>query len=237
MKKSQKWLGIAALFVGLSVWQFSIEKKVKRESSDNPAETSALINPNQLLPKATPNAGASVQERKPTTSNQTHLQDMTQTLFQFTRPESQLRDLVDYLERNRQEPIIVRNSNPDTGEMVTVRTKSPLPGTRYFHAQYMTDENNKGFVQHMSFEYQPGPTAMNDAIAAVQNAFPNLAAPQSHKEDFIRWNLDEDYIVWIKRMGPKDLENDPFNAYTSEDVGTVRVAIELEIHEPGQHTH
>ena len=37
--------------------------------------------------------------------------------------------------------------------------------------------------------------------------------------------------VYVKRMSLEDLKDHPFNAYTSQDVGTVRVVHEQEIHE------
>lgn len=173
-----------------------------------------------------------------TSSKKDNLKDMAQTLSQYTRPETRLRDLVEYLQRTHQEPIVVTQSNPATGEMAIVRTKSPLPGTRYFHAQYMTNENQQSFVQHMSFEYEPGATSMEDARTAIQNAFPSLGSPKEQKDGYYRWDLNETYIVWIKKMGPEDLQDDPFNAYTPEDVGTVRVAIEVEIHgDDDEHSH
>ncbi|NJL71061.1 MAG: hypothetical protein HC888_05310 [Candidatus Competibacteraceae bacterium] len=42
--------------------------------------------------------------------------------------------------------------------------------------------------------------------------------------------MHPNYIVWVKKMAKDDLQDDPFNSYTSADSGTVRVAVELEIH-------
>ncbi|MGZ5279548.1 MAG: hypothetical protein ACXWC9_06380 [Pseudobdellovibrionaceae bacterium] len=165
------------------------------------------------------------------------LEDMSRTLFQFTRPESRLSDLVQYLESSQQQPLVTQNSNPDTGDMVIVRTGNPLVGTRYFHAQYFADENQKGFVQHMSFEFKPGASAMNDAIDAVHKAFPDLPAPKSQNKDFVQWDIPGGYILWVKKMGNEDMQDDPFNAYSEEDIGTVRVAMELEIHGDQDHRH
>jgi hypothetical protein len=164
------------------------------------------------------------------------LEDMSRTLFQFTQPESRLSDLVQYLESSQQQPIVAQNSNPDTGDMVIVRTRNPLPGTRYFHAQYFADENQKGFVQHMSFEFKPGASAMTDAVDAVHKAFPDLPAPKTQNKDFIQWDIPGGYILWVKKMGTDDMQDDPFNAYTEDDIGTVRVAMELEIHGNDDHT-
>ncbi len=157
------------------------------------------------------------------------LLEMAATLARFTQPNITLKDLVDYLESNRQEPLTTRNSNPYTGEMAIVRTQSPLPGTRYFHAQYFNGEDGEAFVQHMSFEYKPGPSAMADAVAAVQRAF-SLGSPEAEHEGYVQWALKNGYIIWVKKMAPEDLKDDPFNAYTAEDAGTIRVAIEAEVH-------
>ncbi|MBC7464419.1 MAG: hypothetical protein H7256_00365 [Bdellovibrio sp.] len=160
----------------------------------------------------------------------TSLSDMTQTLYQYTQADARLQDLLRFLESTGQKPTVVNNSNADTGEMAIVRTGSPLPGTRYFHAQYFSDENKKSFVQHMSFELKSGGESMASAVAAVESNFKNLPAPATKTPDFMQWNLPNGQIVWIKKLAANDLKDNPFNAYTSDDVGTVRVAVELEIH-------
>ena len=165
------------------------------------------------------------------------LHSMAKTLAEFSKPEAHIKDLVQSLQFQEQEPVVTRNQNPDTGEMLIVRTQKPLDGTRYFHAQYFSDESGKGFVQHMSFEFQPGPDAMKQATLAVEKSFPDLGIPQTQTNDFVSWNLDENHILWIKQLNARDLEEDPFNAYSPEDVGTVRVAVELEIHGGSEHHH
>lgn len=158
------------------------------------------------------------------------LNNMTDTLYKFTRPGQSLKNLVDFLESSNQEPVTTHNANDVTGQMAIVRTKSPLKGTRYFHAQYFSDaEHGDGFVQHMSFEVQPGPTAMNDTVAALKNTF-GLKQPETSREGYSLWKLEDGRILWVKKMDLEDLKDDPFNAYSSADVGTVRVAIEAEIH-------
>jgi hypothetical protein len=155
------------------------------------------------------------------------LQGMARILYTFTRPDSRLKDLVSVL--HDQDPVVAHDANPYTGEMAIVRTRRPLPGTRYFHAQFFSDEKSDSFVQHMSFEYKPGPEAMSDAVMAVQDAF-HLGAPETERDGYVRWNLDEGRILWVKRLEMDELREDPFNAYTPADVGTIRVAIEAEIH-------
>lgn len=240
MRRTQKFLLAVFLLAVIGTAYYPREKNLASQFNEtsSQAETSATLTRQPTNEQAAAPAAKASEESPISSPQKKNLEDMAQTLFQFTQPGVQVRDLFDYLEQSRQEPFIVRDENPDTGEMAIVRTKIPLPGTRYFHAQFMSDENKQGFVQHMSFEYRPGPTAMRDAVAAVEKMFPQLPAPQVRKDDFVRWNIDRNYIVWVKKMGAEDLQDDPFNAYSAEDVGTVRVAIEQEIHgADDQHSH
>ena len=172
-------------------------------------------------------------KREPTaalTSEAQSLETMGRTLGQVTQTSFTLKRLLEDLQKTGQQPLVAHDANPDTGEMLIVRTKSPLPGTRYFHAQYFTGDDGERFVQHMSFEYKPGPDAMAEAIAAVKNHFPNLSQPMVEREDYVKWTLDRDYIVWVKKMTMDELKHDPFNSYSTADNGTIRIAVELEVH-------
>lgn len=144
---------------------------------------------------------------------------------------SGLKDLLNSLKKSGQEPFVVRDRNPDSGEMLIVRTKSPLDGTRYFHAQYFTDASGEAFIQHASFEFKPGEQAMQTAIRAVERNFSNLSRPVVQREGYVKWKLGDDYIVWVKKMDLNDLKEDPFNSYSLADEGTIRVAVEQEIHD------
>lgn len=237
MQNKHQLIVTTVAVLGLGYWiHISSQSPARRQPQSQPQQESA---PPNSQPQASTSAAGKPTLPSPTSAatqpqkDLESLEDMSRTLFQFTRPESRLVDLVQYLESSRQQPQVTHDSNPDTGEMVIVRTRSPLPGTRYFHAQYFSDENNKSFVQHMSFEFKPGPTAMNDALNAVENAFPNLPDPKVRKGDFIQWEVPGGYVLWIQKMKSQDLQDDPFNAYTEKDVGTIRVAMELEIH--GEH--
>lgn len=158
------------------------------------------------------------------------LESMGKTLGQVTESSFTLKRLLNELQKTGQQPLVARDANPDTGEMMIVRTKSPLPGTRYFHAQYFTGEDGERFVQHMSFEYKPGLHSMEEAVAAVQRSFPQLSQPVVQREDYVKWTLDHNYILWVKRMSLDELKHDPFNSYSIADAGTIRVAVELEVH-------
>ncbi|WP_413291468.1 hypothetical protein [Bdellovibrio sp. HCB337] len=157
------------------------------------------------------------------------VKEMTHVLAAYAGSDNKLEDLIENLKKTNQEPYMVRDTNKYTGEMIIVRTKSPLPGTRYFHAQYFQDEDKSRFPQHMSFEFRPHAEAMDQAIAAVRESFPNLGNPEQQATDFIQWDLGNGHVLWIKRLGYEDIEENPFNAYTEADLGSIRVAVELKL--------
>lgn len=155
------------------------------------------------------------------------LKQMTLTLASFTVQEKPFDELIASLKKDQQEPVQIRDKNPYTGEMIIVRTKSPPPGTRYFHAQYFIDEHQRPFAQHMSFEFRPSPEAMEQAIEMIREAFPDIGIPTEESRNFIQWDLPHGYVVWVKRLDQQDISNNPFNAYTPGDIGSIRIAIEL----------
>lgn len=178
-----------------------------------------------------------VDESKSTVNAKASLSKMSYFLLDAARGNKNFERIVSDLKKSGQNPTVTRDSNPASGDMFIIRTQSPLPGTRYFHAQYFTDENNKTFVQHMSFEFQPGPTSMSDAVQTAIRNFA-LGEPSDRKADFVQWDLDEDYVLWIKQKAAKDLKDDPFKAYDPKtDVGTIQMTVELKIHDDGDKSH
>ncbi len=164
-----------------------------------------------------------------TESEQASLSRLSELLAEYSKPAVRLKDLVQQLDKDGQAPLVTHDSNEATGEMAIVRTQSPLPGTRYFHAQFFNDGDYNSFAQHISFEYRPSPSALKEAIASIRRTF-SLGEPEVSREDYAKWKLDDGHIIWVKKMAHEDLKDDPFNAYTEADIGTVRVAVEAEIH-------
>jgi hypothetical protein len=58
----------------------------------------------------------------------------------------------------------------------------------------------------------------------------SLSTPSTSRDGYALWKLSDGRILWVKRMDMDDLKDDPFNAYSADDVGTIRVAVESEIH-------
>ncbi|MCR9205610.1 MAG: hypothetical protein NXH75_13585, partial [Halobacteriovoraceae bacterium] len=89
------------------------------------------------------------------------------------------------------------------------------------------------FLQHYSIDYRPGPDAFDRTKEMVQSLYNVKDGKPSKDGTFISYKLSDGYILWVKKMGKEDLKDDPFNAYEEGDVGTIRMAIEMEIHEEG----
>ncbi len=230
MKKSALVLTVSiAVLLVLGVYFFHLAKPVAEGTPTTPVpQVSHKEDPSR------PSKPLTVEESQ---KAKTSLKQMTRMLLNYTMNEQKLDELMATLKQDQQEPFQVTDKNPDTGEMIIVRTKSPPPGTRYFHAQYFADENHQYFAQHMSFEFRPSPEAMEQAIQMVQETFPALGAPMEESRDFIQWPLPNGYVVWVKRLDQEDLSNNPFNAYTQGDIGSIRVAVELNPESDGPHSH
>lgn len=249
MKRAVIPLALVAV-VALSMWarqKFSAsESKIatsaevttapqKSNSTNTLGVTQADVDKLIISPAGKPEDLAKQQTRP--TDAKASLNEMSSLLVDAVKGSKNFDRLVHRLRQTGQNPVLTKNDNGVTGEMVTVRTQSPLPGTRYFHAQYFTDEKNQRFVQHMSFEFKPGPTSMNDAVrAAVQNFA--VGEPTDRRGDFVQWELDDNYVLWIKKKSAQDLKNDAFNAHDpATDAGTVQMAVELKVHDDETERH
>ncbi len=220
---------IGVLLVVVSYWKLvhrpSFEPQMTNEP---PADSVAVLSGGQQQPTPTPESSGQpvALSTAPPENEAASLDSMTKALIEFTRPERAMDELLRFLQDSKQEPFVSVSKSVETGDLSIVRTKSPFPGTRYFHAQYFSGAG-ENYVQHMSFEFRPGAQAFQDAMAAVQKNYSGLGKPEIQNKDFVQWDLGNGGVIWIKRMGAADLKDDPFNAYTKDDLGTVRVAFEL----------
>jgi hypothetical protein len=211
------------------------DNQVQQTQTTQTKDPKAITPVGKALPKQIIQKPAKI-AKKPD-SEETALDGFAEVLSIYNKSPISYEPLLEQLENWGLAPKIAKDSNEYTGTMAVIRTGNTLPGTRYFHAQYFSDENGENHLQHMSFEFRPGPDAFNQAIKKVRQRFSLPEKPNYQKGDFVSWNLDNGYIVWVKKMGAEDLKDDPFNAYTIEDTGTIRVAMEIEIHDgPSSHS-
>lgn len=136
---------------------------------------------------------------------------------------------VEKLDALKLKPKIMKDANEYTGEMEVVRTGETLPGTRYIHAQYFANKDGGKFPQHLSFELRPSKDSFEAAKKMVVKQFNVTGKPVRESANFASWKIPG-RTVWVKRLEANDL-NDPFNSYDrKQDVGTIRIGTELEIH-------
>ena len=225
MKQSRTPLLLFILFLFLSAYWLQNKsnalKKIDREESHN-------------SPKLYKQSYTRQSEEKKAMLNKPSSQLNTQNINMMTEflkesiAQPDLKLTLQRLQKLQMSPTYSQDSNPETGSFYIIRTEKPLRGTSYFHAQYFSDTDKKPFLQHMSFEIPPGKTSFTFAAETVKSFFPKISAPSLQQDGFIMWKWQKGYNVWIQRLTVDDLLSDPFNAYTAQDEGTVRIAIELD---------
>ena len=142
-----------------------------------------------------------------------------------------MNSLVEDLKELKLKPIVMKDENEYTGTLNIVRTKDTLPGTRYFHAQYYEGQDTPSFLQHLSFEFKGGNKSFEMVKIVIQNLIGNKSLPTQESEKYISWKIG-DKNIWIKKLDLEDIsKDDTYNSYNlKNDVGTIRVTTELEIH-------
>jgi hypothetical protein len=156
---------------------------------------------------------------------------MVDLMDRYGSRETDRNALINELKDKNLRPQNRRDENPYTGSLNIVRTQNILPGTRYFHAQFFSNDDGSEFLQHLSFEFAPGEQSLEAVVRAVAYGKDDLELTQD-RENFRSWRTDDGYIIWAKVLEASDLEGvDPFNAYKPSDIGIIRVAKELDIHD------
>jgi hypothetical protein len=224
-------LGVGLIAVGLSDHRRGIlqktsgalspQSKLTEGPTRDPRSTSTPI-PTGKVPPIAPAGPTYVRPEE-----KISLQAMTDLIVSFAQPKRDLHQLIKQLNDTNQRPSLNIEHSQVSGDLTIVHTENPPPGTIYFHAQFFSTPGTKDSMQHMSFQFKPDPQAMNDAISAVQGSIRGLGTPTLQTDNFVQWNLPGGtYVIWVKRLNQEDVENDPFNPYMPEYIGSIRVAVE-----------
>lgn len=158
-------------------------------------------------------------------------------LANYDKSDAEL-EMINFFKEKDLVPILSVSENPYTGKKTILRTKKNLPGTRYSHAQFFSNESGGSFLQHYSIEFRPSKDAFDRVVALVESNKSLTEKTVSADKTFVSYKLSSGHIIWVKKMMKADLKNDPFNAYSPEDEGTIRLAVEKDIHPQGEkHSH
>lgn len=125
----------------------------------------------------------------------------------------------------------------DEGSLKMVRTENTLDGTRYVHAQFEKNEDQSEQLQHFSFQIRAAKDAFEVATKKLDQVLPSSKKIIEKSKDYILYSINEKYVAWVKIGDEEDLRSNKYNAFAPEDVGTVIVTIEQEIHSHDGHSH
>lgn len=145
-----------------------------------------------------------------------------------------LNELMKELEGIGLEPTKISDTNEYTGSMTIIRTKNTLPGTRYFHGQFFSNENGGAELQHLSFDFNGGVSQLDSLGSKLKESLGLTGPAEISRGGYRMYRIGDSHVMWAKVIDEKDykdLKSDPYKAYTKDDIGRViRIAVEQEIH-------
>lgn len=234
-----KKIGIfLSLFLLVWVYYFSF-KKVSSGQPGLAQQKQAWSQDSDLedLGLAEDDLPADVKEEVKRLNQEVILESMIELLSLQVLKERGFKALIGELEKRRLRPLVVKDFNSETGTMYIVRTENRHPGIRYFHAQYVDDSFSRPLLQHISFEVKPSANAREQVVQMIQQKFVDLGEPVFQNPTFTAWHVSSDYYLGVKIMDEIDLVSDEYNAYTTEDMGTIKVSMEWEVHSENDLAH
>jgi hypothetical protein len=155
------------------------------------------------------------------------LEALTLIMSEFIKPHHTMEDLLTFLAEQNMRPVLAQDKNRYTGELDQIRTRNPMPGTRYFYAQFSGTGRNRT-LNNISFDFEPSHSALSDVKSSLTSTFQVVSPPVRERNDFVQWELANGYTLWAKRLQWKDMRRNPMNAYKKSDVGTIRVTMEMD---------
>lgn len=130
------------------------------------------------------------------------------------------------------------DENPYTGRMTMIRTSNALPGTRYLHVQMPGMNPKDEFVQTISFQIRPGKDSFSQALELMKKSLPAGSQIKQQSEDFVQWSIPGAKEARVEVLNTMDqLRASKYDAVSKDDIGAVKVTVELSIHEvEGEHS-
>lgn len=190
-------------------------------ATSSPADTSAGVS------KATDAAiktGPLVIEPTQAEQEKRSIETLSSILFDASKVDSTPANLVSRLSYEGYVPVASRDYDEATGSMITIATKNTLPGTRYFTAQFFSDETGMYNPQDIAVELRPG-TPIPSVVASLNRHFA-LGKPNYEDPNFMRWSLPDHKSLTIQKLNERDIrEGDPNRARSMDDIGTLVVAV------------
>lgn len=116
------------------------------------------------------------------------------------------------------------------GSFISIRTNNTLDGTRYIHAQFTGEHKKADYLQHFSFQIRPGSDSFEQANKLLNQILPKNRTIKESYNDYALYSTSDGYVAWVKIADIDDLRSNKYNAYSPDDVGSIIVTVEQEIH-------
>lgn len=257
MKRSSKL--ILSSLIGIAVILFVLNKKNKQtemaasdapsaiesdeatqvagaptSSSPKPAATTA---PGKTSAPAVKNTGTNQKEETSPAEGPLSVQEVesvnhiVKTISQAIAKKSNSNQFMKAIQALHLRPKFIDEGSNALGSMVTVRTHDALEGTRYLHGQFTGEKNNADYLQHVSFQIRPGSNSFQKAVEILNQYLPKNKTVKESASDYVLYSTDDGYVAWAKIATREDLKANKYNASSKEDVGSVIVTIEQDIHD------
>lgn len=116
---------------------------------------------------------------------------------------------------------------PGDRRTVLRATESLDINTRHLAAQFRMGTKGE-FLHSMSFEFRPGPEAMQEAEAVAREIFGIKIEPDDKDGDHYRiWKLDGGYEILINKITEKYFSIEmPDRVYTIDDLGVIQITVQ-----------
>lgn len=259
MSDSKKILALVIVIVGLGVLVFkSSQKKHETElpevimdhsdteaggGAETPTQHPAVAqNIIQATPATLPVVSAEAEALRQTPLNDQEIKSVSRLTSFFgklsTAKTSSVQGVVNNIKALGLTPQKTIDENPYTGRLTIIRTANALQGTRYLHVQMPGINPKDEFVQHMSFQIRPGKDSFDKAVAMMQKSLPKGSKIQEQSSEFVKWSIEGGKEARVEILNTMDqLHSSKYDAVSKDDLGTVKVTVEIAIHETeGEHS-
>ncbi len=217
----------------------------QKKTSKSEQQSSAITRPTPAVPRS-PEEQKENREIKEAISSYSPLTEkeiqsvnqITKAIGQSLAKKMNSNQFMKLLNDLKLSPKFMDEGSSSMGSFVTVRTNNALEGTRYLHAQFTGEHQNADYLQHISFQIRPGKDSFENAVKILGSILPKDKITKESYDDYVLYNTHDGYVAWVKIANKDDLKTNKYNAASKEDIGTIIVTIEQEIHDMDEdHSH
>ncbi len=121
----------------------------------------------------------------------------------------------------------------------TIMTSKPLGGIRHISGTFINyNPGDADVFRRVTFDLPKSETAFVDTVNVIENSFSDLGERHvSERENYYVFYKFNGYVLWIRQNFWEHLNDNPYNPYTQDHIGTITVTIEQDLHSYEEHDH